>query len=162
MNGEVPPQTPPPRAIPVQAVNRDLEHLRLLGIFHYVLAGITGLFSLMPLMHVVMGLLMVYADGFGPSPPPAFFGWIFVFMGTIAILLGVTLTILLILAAGFLRKTRRRMFCFVIAAVSCAYVPLGTILGIFTIIVLSRESVRRLFERQSQAAGGQADPRVST
>ena len=30
---------------------KDLEHLRLLGVFHYVVAGISGLFALFPLIN---------------------------------------------------------------------------------------------------------------
>jgi hypothetical protein len=37
------------------------------------------------------------------------------------------------------------MFSFVMAAVMCMFVPFGTILGVFTIIVLSKESVLRLY-----------------
>jgi hypothetical protein len=33
----------------------------------------------------------------------------------------------------------------VVAAVSCLMVPFGTVLGIFTIVILSRDSVKRLF-----------------
>jgi hypothetical protein len=33
----------------------------------------------------------------------------------------------------------------VIAAIACSFVPIGTVLGVFTIIVLTRPSVRVLF-----------------
>src|SRR5690606_24795809 len=38
---------------------QDEEHLRLLAIFHYVVAGITALFSLIPIAHITVGILMV-------------------------------------------------------------------------------------------------------
>lgn len=37
----------------------------------------------------------------------------------------------------------------VVAGVSCLSIPLGTALGVFTFIVLSRPSIVRLFEEQS-------------
>ena len=37
----------------------DLQHLRLLSIFHYVVAGIIALFGLFPVFHVVFGILML-------------------------------------------------------------------------------------------------------
>ncbi len=37
----------------------DANQLRLLSIFHYVVAAITGLFSLFPALHLLMGLAMV-------------------------------------------------------------------------------------------------------
>lgn len=33
------------------------------------------------------------------------------------------------------------------AAILCMFIPFGTILGVFTLIVLSRESVRQLYLR---------------
>jgi len=37
-------------------MNQDLEHLRLLSIFHYIVAAITALLSSFPLIHVTIGL----------------------------------------------------------------------------------------------------------
>ena len=39
--------------------NADLDHLRILSIFHFVLATMVGLVSLFPILHVLMGLAMV-------------------------------------------------------------------------------------------------------
>jgi hypothetical protein len=40
-------------------VNQDDEHLRLLSVFHYVLGGITALFALFPVFHLVFGLVIL-------------------------------------------------------------------------------------------------------
>ena len=40
-------------------MNQDLEHLRLLSIFHYVVAGLAALFALIPVFHLVFGIAMV-------------------------------------------------------------------------------------------------------
>jgi hypothetical protein len=37
----------------------------------------------------------------------------------------------------------------VIAIITCLSVPLGTALGVFTLIVLARPSVKQLFERRT-------------
>jgi hypothetical protein len=66
-------------------MNQDMEHLRLLEIFHYVMAGRS------------------------------------------------------------LALRKRYSFTLVIACVECLFVPFGTILSVFTIVALSRESVKRLF-----------------
>ena len=50
-----------------------------------------------------------------------------------------------ILGGIYLRAKKHRTFCLVVAAVNCLHVPLGTILGIFTIVVLARNSVRDAF-----------------
>jgi hypothetical protein len=37
------------------------------------------------------------------------------------------------------------MFCLVMAGIACIFMPFGTALGVLTIIVLMRDSVRELF-----------------
>lgn len=37
------------------------------------------------------------------------------------------------------------MYCLVMAGIECMFMPFGTVLGVFTIIVLMRESVQKLF-----------------
>jgi hypothetical protein len=35
--------------------------------------------------------------------------------------------------------------CFAMAGVECIFMPFGTVLGVFTILVLNRQSVKELF-----------------
>jgi len=127
-------------------MNKDLEQLRLLSIFHYVLAGVTALFSLFPLIHVVVGLAVVFGGpSMGNEVPPPVFGWLFVLIGGFFILAGISLAVLIFFAGRMLSRRRHYLFCFVAAALECLFMPLGTVLGIFTIVVLSRESVKALF-----------------
>ena len=44
-----------------------------------------------------------------------------------------------------LARRTRYWFVFVIACIECLFMPFGTILGVFTLIVLSRESIKNLF-----------------
>ena len=53
---------------------------------------------------------------------------------------------MMIIAGRMMAKRRRRMFCLIVAAISCLFFPLGTLLGIFTILVLSRPSVIQQFD----------------
>ena len=127
--------------------SQDQQHLDLLGIFHYVVAGMCALFSLIPVIHLAMGLAMV--TGHFPHTPgepnPAMFGWIFVAIGAAFILFGLTFSALLAYAGRCLRQRRRYTFCLVMAAISCAFMPFGTVLGIFTLVVLTRPSAKSLF-----------------
>jgi membrane protein YqaA with SNARE-associated domain len=50
-----------------------------------------------------------------------------------------------LIAGRLLAKHRHYWFAFAIACVECLFIPFGTILGVFTIIVLSRESMKALF-----------------
>jgi hypothetical protein len=131
-------------------MNSDIEHLRLLSIFHYIVAGLAALFSLFPLLYTGMGLLFVwFAQHPDPKqtgePPPEFLGWIFVAFGSFLFLLGLTMAIFILISGRTLAKRRRYWFTFIVACVECLFMPFGTILGVFTLIVLSRESVKKLF-----------------
>jgi hypothetical protein len=135
-------QTQPP---PIPAP--DVEHLRLLSIFHYVLAVVTALFACIPIIHVVIGIMMVSGrfGGSGSEAAPAWMGYLFAGMGTLFVLLGWILAACTFFSGRFIAERRRRIFSIVVAAILCTVFPFGTILGIFTIIVLSRDSVRRLY-----------------
>ncbi len=128
----------------------DADHLKLLAIFHFVGAGLA-----------LLGLLFVFAhysfmnfffanpklwEGQKGGPPPAEFFAIFKWFYLVAAVWLVTCLILNLLAAFSLRAKRHRTFTLVVAGLNCVHMPLGTILGVFTIIVLLRESVRELYE----------------
>jgi hypothetical protein len=131
-------------------MNQDAEHLRLLAIFHYVVAGLAALFSFFPLLYTTIGAIFIFAARHGtPKPgeelPPEFLGWIFVVVGALLFLLGIAMAICILLAGRCLSRRRCYSFALVLACIECLFVPFGTILGVFTIIALSRESVKELF-----------------
>lgn len=154
---DTPPQTPPPlspmappRPAAAPACSEDESHLRALAIAHYVCGGLTALCALFFLLYVGIGLCMALSpesfknQGQG-EPPPAFLGWFFVFFGGAFLLVGEALALCLILSGRWLVKGRRYWFSFVVACCACMVMPFGTVLGIFTIIVLSRDSVKRRY-----------------
>src|SRR5437667_8957675 len=131
-------------------MNHDNEHLRLLAIFHYVVAGLAALFSFFPLLYTTVGAIFIFAARHGtPKPgeelPPEFLGWIFLVLGLLLFLLGVAMAICILIAGRCLSRRRFYSFALVMACVECLFIPFGTILGIFTIIALSRESVKAVF-----------------
>jgi len=145
----------------------DLQHLKALSICHYVLGGLVALISSLFLIHVSMGIMMITSpstmSGGGPPPPP-FMGWMFLMIGSGAVLAGWTLAAFIITAGRFLARRRHHLFCLIVAGVSCAWVPLGTALGVFTLIVLLRPSVKELFQashiRTAQAVSESEEPRT--
>jgi hypothetical protein len=145
-------------------MTQDEQHLDLLAVFHYVLGGLTALFACFPLIHVAVGLGMVLgAFDEGLNPPPEFFGWIFVVAGSVFVLAGWTLACLIIVTGRMLHRRQARMFCMVLAGIECLFMPPGTVLGVFTIIVLSKESVRNLFlanQHREPAISGEFDHHV--
>src|SRR5947207_1900012 len=46
-------------------MNQDSEHLRLLAIFHYVVAGLAALFSLFPLIYTTIGAIFIFVARHG-------------------------------------------------------------------------------------------------
>lgn len=126
-------------------MTEDERQLDLLSTFHYVLGGLAALFSFFPFIHVGIGLMMVFADFNGEAPPP-FFGWLFVGIGGLFILLGWTAAALMITAGKKLRRRVSRSFCLVVGAIECLVMPLGTILGVFTIVTLTKDSVKNIFD----------------
>ncbi len=125
--------------------DQDEQHLRLLSIFHFVLGGVTALFSLFPIFHLGFGIFML-AGGFdGANGPPRALGVLFVAVAGTMMILGFTLAALILLNGLKLRQRKRYTFCFVTACLECTLMPLGTVLGVFTILVLSRQSVKDKF-----------------
>lgn len=132
-------------------MKQDLEHLKLLAIFHYVVAGMTALFACIPFLHFFMGLALATGT-LGETDPearPIGIG-IMVFAG-LFILAGWTLATLIASAGRSLQTRRRYTFCLVVAGVECIFMPFGTVLGVFTIIVLIRDSVKELFGKSAEA-----------
>jgi hypothetical protein len=132
---------------------KDDEQLNLLAIFHYVVAGLAALFSLFPLIHLGLGLPMVFApQKFDKGePPPAFVGWMFVALAAVIIVFGIAFATLTFFAGRSIAKRKRYTFCLVMAAIECLFMPFGTVLGIFTIIVLIRDPVKQQFTGQIAA-----------
>ncbi|MGD2116210.1 MAG: hypothetical protein PVG07_14240 [Acidobacteriota bacterium] len=127
---------------------QDLQHLRLLSIFHYVVAGLAALFALLPVFHLVIGV-MIATQAAADTPDErlgAMIGWLFAVFAACMILAGLAYALMLALAGRFLAQQRRYTFCMVMAAVSCIFVPIGTVLGVFTLLVLLRPAVQAEFE----------------
>lgn len=128
----------------------DADHLNLLSIFHFVGAGLAVLGILFLLAHYTM-LHFVFANPKmwenqkGGPPPVEFFAafkWFYVVFGFWFFCSGV----LNIMSGLFLRARKCRTFSVVVASLNCLHMPLGTTLGVFTIIVLMRDSVRELYD----------------
>ena len=131
-------------------MNPDEEQLQLLAIFHYVVAGLAALFSFFPLLYTTVGAIFIFAARHGTAKPgedlpPEFLGWIFAVLGSLLFLIGIAMAICILIAGRSLALRKRYLFVLVMACVECLFIPFGTILGVFTIVVLSRESVRGLF-----------------
>jgi hypothetical protein len=125
----------------------DEQHLRLLSIFHYVVAGLTALFALLPLIYFALGWFLLHAPPSknGEAPPPAFVAYIIMGFGALFFLLGESFAGLIFASGRCLSSRTRYWLVFIMACIQCACFPFGTVLGVFTIVVLSRPSVKQMF-----------------
>jgi hypothetical protein len=132
----------------------DSEHLKLLVVFHYVVGGLTLFFSCFAILYIVFGVAMVVApdDLFPPGRPdhpnqrpPAFFGYAVAAIGTMGLVAGWTFAGMTIYSARSIQQRKRRLLSLIVAGFNCAWFPFGTALGVCTLIVLCRDSVRKLY-----------------
>ena len=136
-------------------VNQDVEHLRLLSIFYYVASGLCLFPMLYGVIYIVWGFFFgaIFMSADMPrragEPNPEVIGGV---VGGVIFLVGLlisgialTIGLLLLKAGRNLSKHQSYTFCFVVACICCVFMPLGTLLGVFTIITLTRESVKGLF-----------------
>jgi hypothetical protein len=125
------------------------DHLRLISIFHYVVGGLHCLCFSFPLIHFFIGLALTISPPEvkqGSEPFPTFLGPFFMVIGGTIVLLGWTLGGLTILSGKRIAQRRSRTFSIVMAAINCLSMPFGTILGIFTIILLTKPEAVAQYE----------------
>ena len=151
-------------------MEKDLEHLKLLGIFHYIwgaLSLIGGIF--IGGYFLVIGVILMNnpptSTSSEDSGTASMAGGILIGVGVVLFLVVVVYGILTLMAGGKYRKHQGGYwFCFILAIVTLVIggIP-GIVLGIFSLIVLSRESVKTLFRGQSLPGTGSmvATPPVS-
>jgi hypothetical protein len=144
--------------------SKDAEHLRTLVICHYIKAGLTLIMSaFIPLHYAIIRMVFTNPEftmsmkeaqkGGQPMPfdPQQFFAlfqWFYVIAGVFML----AAIILTVISGRFIQRRVNRTFSIVIAGFLCLFFPFGTILGIFTIIVLTKESVMRLYDEAKVAA----------
>ena len=130
----------------------DADHLNLLAIFHFVgaglaLLGIAFLVAHYAFMHAMFTNPDIWKNQKQPMPMPPeqifeMMKWIYL-VGAVWF---VTSGVLNVISGLCLRARNGRTFSLVVAGINCLHIPLGTVLGVFTMVVLMRDSVRELYE----------------
>jgi hypothetical protein len=126
----------------------DEEHLRILSILHYVYGGLAAVGGCFGLFYIFVGATFMSTATRGPGqagPPPAAFGMVFVVLGAMISLIAWALAVCIVLTGKYLSERRNHLFCLIVSGIICLNVPLGTALGVFTIIVLVRPTVKAGF-----------------
>jgi hypothetical protein len=134
----------------------DEKNLGILSIFHYVVGALLAMMSCFFVIYIVMGIQMmrgsagIFAVSAGPRPPP-WMGSMFVTMGAVAVFFGWAMAGATALSGRFLAQRRRYAFCVVVAGLLCFWMPFGTILGVFTLVLLTKPHVRAQFTSTPKA-----------
>ncbi len=152
-----PQQLQPPPGLPPHPqtqVNQDTEHLKILSICYYVMSGLSLLSLIACVLYVVIGGLMMSGQMTGSGATSAhaaseirMMGGFFLVIGISGTLFVAAIAILEFFVAKKLVRRESKMLCFVVAGINCLNMPLGTVLGVFTFLVLSRPSVAESFAR---------------
>jgi hypothetical protein len=121
------------------------EQLNVLAISHYVVGGLHALFGSFGLIHVSFGVAILLGlfpnESRAAAGPEMAMAAIFAIIGSIVVAAGWTLGIVTILSGRRIARRRSRKFSIIVGAINCALLPFGTTLGIFTLILLSKDSI---------------------
>lgn len=125
---------------------RDASQLRTLSVLYYVFS----MFYLVPLLigalyaFMGVGLLSGTLPGNTATQDSAS-GWVLLGLAVAMFFIAILGGALTLLVARRLSQRRSLTVCIIVAAVSCMQIPFGTALGVFTLIVLNRPSVKAMF-----------------
>jgi hypothetical protein len=124
----------------------DVSHLKVLSICYYVYAGLQAVGGGFALLYIAFGaMFLAEPPGRPGQAPPPELGWLFIGVGAFVALFSWTIAALMVCGGYHLARRRRYTLCLVLAGIACIGVPLGTVLGVFTFLVLARPSVREAF-----------------
>ncbi len=103
---------------------------------------------MLPLLYLGMGAAFVSGVFNNPNstPPPPAVGWILIAVGSTLMLFGLSMAACIILTGVSLANGRRRLFCLIIAFIECINFPFGTLIGVFTAVVLLKPGVKAYFD----------------
>ena len=136
--------------LPPPMMPADHDHLRTLAIFHYLAAGMNGLGAVFGILYVGFGSFVssgVFNSlGGGGAAPPAQLGWFFIGTGAFMIVFAMATTALTIAAAVNLQNGTRKWLCITASVVHCLQIPIGTLLGAFTLVALSKPAIKGFFD----------------
>jgi hypothetical protein len=154
------------------------ERLRILAWGCYIYGGFTAAmmsFFLMPFLFMLIVMSTIPANQWNkpkpaapanysalptPSatpaaavePPPKVFFAIFGAVFGAIILANVTLAALTIYAGRCIQRRKHKTLIYIVAVINCLFIPYGTLLGVFTILVLSSPAGEAEFKPLSDQA----------
>lgn len=141
----LPPPLPTPDLDRMAAVRADSD-LRTLATLYAVMAALQGLSALLLGGFLAFGIHYEAAkNAAGQSAEQASSGQGVIVMFSVVLALGLVLLLAHVTAALALRRRRQLTLCKIAATLTCFGFPLGTALGVWTLLVLQRPACAALF-----------------
>jgi hypothetical protein len=134
-------------------MNDDVRYLNLLSIFHLIVGALAGLFSCLPLVNLSMGLSaisdipksIVQGNVFSPF---TFLSIMFILFPIGIVVVGWVFAIAVALNGYYIKTRHWYTYCLVVGGIETIFMPFGTILGVFTIILLTKLEIKALFDQK--------------
>ena len=138
----------------LQTKIRDEEHLKLLVIFNIIYGVLKTIFTLLLSLYMFFVYILLrdpkfyseYHNMENANLPNAEIMNIIMIIVTAIVVLGFLIGIATLISAQLMKRRKFRGFSIAVACLNCISFPFGTLLGIFTLIVLFRDSVKKLYQ----------------
>lgn len=130
----------------MQTTPQNLNTFRIL----YLVKGILTLcFSIFFILYGCMGFIFgaIAENAETNAELPFNFGWVFVIIGGVGLIFCITFGVLTLLASKYFKEVKNYNFIFAIAILNCLTGVLGILLGVFTLVELTKPEVKKLFNK---------------
>jgi hypothetical protein len=133
---------------------QDGQNLQLLSVLFYVYAGVVAFSAVVFAFVAVLGLVLMPAPG-SPGLPGApkeialLGGFFLIIFGLVALFM-LAQSVVMILAGRACARRSSYAICVVAAGVALMHFPLGTALGVFALMTLTKPAVRELLTGEAR------------
>ena len=135
-------------------MEEDIRYLNLLASFHTIVAGIAGLLSCLPLINLFIGIPMLEDVPYALSQGEFFSQTIlaplmFILLPSGMAVIGWMFAVAIALNGYYLKHRTWLKYCMVMSGIETIFMPFGTVLGVFTIILLTKPNIKNLFDEEN-------------
>ena len=135
-------------------MEEDIRYLNLLAIFHLIVAGMVGLLSCLPLVDLFIGIPMLKDVPYALSQNEFFSQTtlaplIFILLPSGITVIGWMFAIAIALNGYYLRTRKWVDYCMVVSGIETIFMPFGTVLGVFTMILLTKPTIKNRFDEET-------------
>ena len=135
-------------------MEEDIRYLNLLAIFHLIVAGIVGLLACLPLIELFISVPMLKDVPYALSQNEFFSQTtlaplIFILIPSGITVVGWMFAIAIALNGYYLKNRKWLDYCMVVSGMETIFMPFGTILGVFAMILLTKPNIKNLFDEET-------------